>query len=414
MPRQQQMAVVVEVADERRLASGVEHALLDFGHRRRGLGRVDRDAHHLGPGFRQLHALLRRGRRVAGVRHRHALDHDGSAAAHLDAADADGNGAMQPNRHNSTILAAPEPLTDRPTASGTPDLPTCLTSGTRATCEDNISPDVGRALASPARGVGHRRRAPAVPAVVGRAGGRRPRAAAGLRCRTATSARATRGSAADEPALHRHLRLRQRPSRASARTRRECCAPPPGIYRSRPGHGHRARRLLQPAPRPDARRARRSTASTRCWRPGRSSTASWAARPEVDHVLVFENKGEVVGVSNPHPHCQIYATNFVFKTIETEAARRRAPPGGDRPRAVPGHPRRRAQRRPAHPRRERRRHRLRAVLRALRLRGLRRAEAHARASLPTSSDAERARPGRRCCATCWSGSTTCGRCRSPT
>ena len=42
-------------------------------------------------------------------------------------------------------------------------------------------------------------------------------------------------------------------------------------------------------------------------------------RPEVDHVLVFENKGEVVGVSNPHPHCQIYATNFVFKTIAVEA-----------------------------------------------------------------------------------------------
>jgi UDPglucose--hexose-1-phosphate uridylyltransferase len=43
------------------------------------------------------------------------------------------------------------------------------------------------------------------------------------------------------------------------------------------------------------------------------------ARPEVNHVLIFENKGEVVGVSNTHPHCQIYATNFVFKTIETEA-----------------------------------------------------------------------------------------------
>ena len=42
-------------------------------------------------------------------------------------------------------------------------------------------------------------------------------------------------------------------------------------------------------------------------------------RDGIDHVLVFENKGEVVGVSNPHPHCQIYATNFVFKTIETEA-----------------------------------------------------------------------------------------------
>ena len=42
------------------------------------------------------------------------------------------------------------------------------------------------------------------------------------------------------------------------------------------------------------------------------------ARPEVTHVLTFENKGEVVGVSNPHPHCQIYGTNFVFKNIETE------------------------------------------------------------------------------------------------
>jgi UDPglucose--hexose-1-phosphate uridylyltransferase len=41
-------------------------------------------------------------------------------------------------------------------------------------------------------------------------------------------------------------------------------------------------------------------------------------RPEVEHVLIFENKGQVVGVSNPHPHCQIYATNFVFKTIANE------------------------------------------------------------------------------------------------
>src|SRR5260221_4303502 len=41
-------------------------------------------------------------------------------------------------------------------------------------------------------------------------------------------------------------------------------------------------------------------------------------RPEIEHVLIFENKGEAVGVSNPHPHCQIYANNFVFKTIENE------------------------------------------------------------------------------------------------
>ncbi len=44
-----------------------------------------------------------------------------------------------------------------------------------------------------------------------------------------------------------------------------------------------------------------------------------AAMPNIKHVLIFENKGDAVGVSNPHPHCQIYATNFVFKTIETEA-----------------------------------------------------------------------------------------------
>jgi UDPglucose--hexose-1-phosphate uridylyltransferase len=53
-------------------------------------------------------------------------------------------------------------------------------------------------------------------------------------------------------------------------------------------------------------------------------------RPGIDHVLIFENKGAVVGVSNPHPHGQIYATNFVFKHMETEAratARHRAETG---------------------------------------------------------------------------------------
>jgi UDPglucose--hexose-1-phosphate uridylyltransferase len=51
----------------------------------------------------------------------------------------------------------------------------------------------------------------------------------------------------------------------------------------------------------------------------REQYAELSSRPQVNHVLIFENKGEVVGVSNPHPHCQIYATNFVFKTIEAEA-----------------------------------------------------------------------------------------------
>jgi UDPglucose--hexose-1-phosphate uridylyltransferase len=42
-------------------------------------------------------------------------------------------------------------------------------------------------------------------------------------------------------------------------------------------------------------------------------------RDDINHVLMFENKGDTVGVSNPHPHGQIYATNFIFKTIETES-----------------------------------------------------------------------------------------------
>ncbi|MBT4096660.1 MAG: galactose-1-phosphate uridylyltransferase [Gemmatimonadetes bacterium] len=48
--------------------------------------------------------------------------------------------------------------------------------------------------------------------------------------------------------------------------------------------------------------------------------AELGARDEIDHVLIFENNGDAVGVSNPHPHGQIYATNFIFKTTETEVA----------------------------------------------------------------------------------------------
>jgi UDPglucose--hexose-1-phosphate uridylyltransferase len=36
-----------------------------------------------------------------------------------------------------------------------------------------------------------------------------------------------------------------------------------------------------------------------------------AAIPEIEHVMVFENRGSVIGVSNPHPHGQIYCTDFI-------------------------------------------------------------------------------------------------------
>ncbi|MBT5010068.1 MAG: galactose-1-phosphate uridylyltransferase [Gammaproteobacteria bacterium] len=52
-----------------------------------------------------------------------------------------------------------------------------------------------------------------------------------------------------------------------------------------------------------------------CWR---DQTDGLMAAAGYEHVFIFENNGEVVGVSNPHPHCQIYATPFVFHTVAQE------------------------------------------------------------------------------------------------
>lgn len=94
--------------------------------------------------------------------------------------------------------------------------------------------------------------------------------------------------------------------------------PPPKPYRVEPATG--VARVVCYTPRHDltlAELGRRGAADLlTCWQ---DQFRELAARPEVNHVLMFENKGEVVGVSNPHPHCQIYATNFVFKTIANEA-----------------------------------------------------------------------------------------------
>lgn len=94
--------------------------------------------------------------------------------------------------------------------------------------------------------------------------------------------------------------------------------PAPGIYRNRPASG--LARVLCYSPKHNMTLAELELSEVEnllvAWR---DQYAELGARPEVNHVLIFENKGEVVGVSNPHPHCQIYATNFVFKTIENEA-----------------------------------------------------------------------------------------------
>ena len=37
--------------------------------------------------------------------------------------------------------------------------------------------------------------------------------------------------------------------------------------------------------------------------------------PNIKQILIFENKGQEIGVSNPHPHGQVYATGFVGDTF---------------------------------------------------------------------------------------------------
>jgi UDPglucose--hexose-1-phosphate uridylyltransferase len=97
----------------------------------------------------------------------------------------------------------------------------------------------------------------------------------------------------------------------------------------------------EPPPGDDLDRARRAAGSAEvvCYHddPTRSMAdlsddemeaivTTWRARTEalqrregVAHVLIFENRGAVVGTSNPHPHCQIYAGSMVYDTMAREA-----------------------------------------------------------------------------------------------
>ncbi len=47
-------------------------------------------------------------------------------------------------------------------------------------------------------------------------------------------------------------------------------------------------------------------------------------RPEINYIQIFENKGEVMGCSNPHPHGQIWSNYSVPQEAEKEDNRQRA------------------------------------------------------------------------------------------
>jgi UDPglucose--hexose-1-phosphate uridylyltransferase len=50
----------------------------------------------------------------------------------------------------------------------------------------------------------------------------------------------------------------------------------------------------------------------------RQRSAELSVRRDVEHVYIFENTGEAIGVTMPHPHGQIYAFPFIPPLIETE------------------------------------------------------------------------------------------------
>lgn len=47
-------------------------------------------------------------------------------------------------------------------------------------------------------------------------------------------------------------------------------------------------------------------------------SAGLMALPYIRYVQIFENRGEMMGCSNPHPHCQIWASSVVPGGVQTE------------------------------------------------------------------------------------------------
>lgn len=99
----------------------------------------------------------------------------------------------------------------------------------------------------------------------------------------------------------------------------ETTPPVDDFYRVAPAGG--ICRVICYSPRHNGSLAGMSVADTRAlidtWA---DQTQELVAHEEVASVLIFENKGEVVGVSNNHPHGQIYAPGFVIDGIRREAS----------------------------------------------------------------------------------------------
>ena len=78
--------------------------------------------------------------------------------------------------------------------------------------------------------------------------------------------------------------------------------------------------LLLAAPRPDAVAHGRRRYRPRRRRSGASNTAALGAMDDINSVQIFENRGAMMGASNPHPHCQIWASHGLPNEIAKELA----------------------------------------------------------------------------------------------
>ena len=83
-------------------------------------------------------------------------------------------------------------------------------------------------------------------------------------------------------------------------------------------------RVICYSPRHDLTLSRMATADiARLVEKWRDESMTLGAIETVNYVQIFENRGEMMGASNPHPHCQIWATNSLPNEIEKEARTQR-------------------------------------------------------------------------------------------
>ncbi len=90
----------------------------------------------------------------------------------------------------------------------------------------------------------------------------------------------------------------------------------PGIYRNMPAEG--LTRVLCYSPLHNVTMSELSVAQiSNVVEEWQQQTRELSGMSQVKSVAIFENKGEMCGMSNPHPHGQIYATNFIYKTTQS-------------------------------------------------------------------------------------------------